>query len=83
MPMNILNSLIKTFNITHSYFSSPITRPTLITQFHSTFNRDKIFGSLGTAFQHKWTGTGYAHPHNEETTLQAIHCARLAAKHDP
>ena len=26
---------------------------------------------------------GYAHPHNEETTQQAIHWTRLAAKNDP
>ena len=54
-----------------------------ISKFYSPFTRDKLFGALGTAFQYKWEGIGYAHPHNEETTQQAIHWARLAAKNDP
>ena len=53
------------------------------TQFYSTFARDKIFGSLGTSFQYKWKGIGYAHLNDYETTQQAIHWARLAAKQDP
>ena len=83
IPINILDTLITTLNISQSYFSSPLTCPTQIIQFYSLYTRDKIFGSFGTAFQYKWKGIGYAHPHNEETTHQAIHWARLAAKHDP
>ena len=83
LPQPLLDSITKTFNITHSYFSSPITCSTHITQYYSPFTRDKIFGSLGTTFQYKWNGIGYAHPHNEGTAQQAIHWTRLAAKNDP
>jgi hypothetical protein len=78
-----LEFLITSFNINHSYFSSPVTCPTQITQFYSPFSRDKIFGSLGKAFDHKWKGIGYAHPHNTTNLQQAIHWARIAAKNDP
>jgi hypothetical protein len=80
IPISILDTLTSTFNISQSYFSSPITCPTQITQFYSPHARDRIFGSFGTALQHKWKGIGYAHPHNEETAQQAIHWARLSAK---
>ena len=71
------------FHITHSHFSSPVTCPTSLRQFSSPFPRDKVFGSIGTAFQHKWLGNGYAHPHTEQDTQQALHWARLAAQNDP
>jgi hypothetical protein len=83
IPSTILDTIITTFNITHSYFSSPITCSMKSTQFYSAFARDKIFGSLGTTFQYKWKGIGYAHPNDAETAQQAIHWARLAAKQDP
>jgi hypothetical protein len=72
-----------TFNITHSYFSSPITCSTTLTKFFSTFPRDIVFGSLGNAFHHKWTGSGYAHPNTPIDFQKALHWARLAAQHDP
>jgi hypothetical protein len=78
----MLNHLITTFNITHSYFSSSITCSTLLKQFYSPFPRDCIFGSIGNAFSHKWTGCGFAHPPSP-LLPQAIHMARLAAKHNP
>ena len=83
LPINIIDSFITTFNISHSYFSSPLTCSIQISKFYSPFARDKVFGALGTAFQYKWEGIGYAHPHNKETAQQAIHWARLAAKNDP
>ena len=83
IPTTILDLIITTFNIKHSYFSSPITCPTQFTQFYSPFSRDIIFGSLGKAFDRKWQGIGYAHPHNVTNLQQAIHWARLAAQHDP
>ena len=83
LPTSILDSLTTTFNISHSYFSSPITCSTKITKYYSPHTRDKIFGSIGTTQQYKWKGIGYAHPHNQDATLQAIHWARLAAKHNP
>ncbi len=70
IPTPILDLLITTFNINHSYFSSPVTCPTQFTQFYSPFSRDIIFGSLGKVFAHKWQGVGYAHPHNT-TDLQS------------
>jgi hypothetical protein len=53
IPTPILDLLITTFNINHSYFSSPVTCPTQFTQFYSPFSRDIIFGFLGKAFDHK------------------------------
>jgi hypothetical protein len=76
----ILNQIITLFNIKTSYFSSPVTCSTLINTYYSPFLRDSIFGSRGTAFKHKWSGKGYAHPHNKENIQKAIHWARLAAK---
>ena len=76
LPTNIIDSLIITYNISHSYFSSPVTYSTKLSKFYYLFVRDKIFGVLGTAFQYKWEGIGYAHPHNEETIKQAIHWAK-------
>ena len=73
IPTPILDLLIATFNINHSYFSSPVTCPTQFSQFYSPFSRDIIFGSLGNAFAHKWQGIGYAHPHNTTNLQQAIH----------
>ena len=61
----------------------PLTCPTQITQFHSPHNHDIIFGSLGHAKSSKWTGTGLAFLLDYNTTLEALHWARLAAKEDP
>ena len=78
----MLNHLITTFNLTHTYFSSPLTCTTLLKQFYFPFPRDCIFGSLGTAFSHKWNGQGFAHP-PPSSLPQSIHMARLVAKEDP
>ena len=83
MPKILLDHITTSFDITHSYFSSPVTCSNLIKDFHSPFSRDKIFGSIGHAFSYKWKGIGYAHPHNEKEAEKAIHWARLAAKNDP
>ena len=58
LSTSITNSIINTFNISHSYFSSPVTCSTQIKNFYSLFIRDKVFGSLGTAFQYKWEDIG-------------------------
>jgi hypothetical protein len=58
----MLDHLLTTFHITHTYFSSPLTYSTLLKQFYSPFPHDCIFSSLGTAFSHKWNGHGFAHP---------------------
>ena len=83
LPTDILNHLLDSFQITHSHFSSPITCPTSLRQFSSPYLRDKVFGSIGIAFQHKWLGNGYAHPHTDKDTQQALHWARLAAQNGP
>jgi hypothetical protein len=82
LPIPMLDHLKTTFNITQNYFSSPLTCPTLLRQFYSPFHRDCIFGSLGTAFSHKWKGKGFAPP-PPSFLPQAIHMACLAAKADP
>ena len=83
LPKALLDYMTTSFNIIHSYFSSPVTFSTQLTKFFSPSPRDKFFGSLGTAFSHRWQGIGYAHPHNESEAQIASHLARLAAKHDP
>ena len=83
IPKILLDHITASFNITHSYFSSPVKCSTLIQKFYSPFSRDKIFGSIGHAFSYKWKGIGYAHPHNEKDAKTAIHWARLAAKMTP
>ena len=83
IPKILLDHITTSFNITHSYFSSPITCSTLIKKFYSPFFRYKIFGSIGKAFSYKWKGIGYAHLHNEKEAETIIHWARLAAKNDP
>jgi hypothetical protein len=83
LPLPILVHLATTFNLTHLYISSPVTCPTNIYKYYFPFTRDIIFGSYGTSFQYKWRGSGFAHPHNDQETQQAIHWARLAAHADP
>jgi hypothetical protein len=80
IPTEILDQIIKIFNIKTSYFSSPVTCSTLVNTYYSPFQRDSIFGSKGPAFMHKWQDRGYAHPHNKENIQKAIHWTRLAAK---
>jgi ribonuclease HI len=48
--------------------------------YNSSNYKYQIFGSQGTAFQHKWKGTSLAHAPNKETTQQIIHCARLVVQ---
>jgi DNA-directed RNA polymerase subunit L len=78
----ITTTLIESFKITHSYYSSPLTCPTQLTQYYSPHNRDKLFGSLGHAQSSRWQGIGLAHPPDHNTTIEAIHWARMAAKED-
>jgi hypothetical protein len=52
LPNNMLDHLTTSFNITHSYFSSPITCSTLLKKFYSPFPCDCIFGSIGNASSH-------------------------------
>jgi hypothetical protein len=83
LPIPLQKNLHNTFNITHSYFSSPLTCSTTLTKFFFPFHRDIVFGSLGNAFQHKWLESGYTHPSNPSDFQKALHWARLAAQHDP
>ena len=80
IPPEITELLINSFQITHSYYSSPLTCPIQITQYNSPHTRDIIFGSLGHAHSSRWKGHGLAFPPDYNTTLQAIHWARMAAK---
>jgi hypothetical protein len=83
LPIPLQIFLHTTFTTTHSYFSSLITCSTNLTKFFSPFPRDTVFGSLSNAFQHKWMGSGYAHPSNPTDFQKALHWARLAAQYDP
>ena len=83
IPKILLDHITTSFNITHLFFSLPVTCSILIIEFYSPFPRDKIFGSIEQAFSHKWKGIGYVHPHNEKEAKTVIHWAKLAAKNDP
>ncbi|HYP43503.1 MAG TPA: hypothetical protein VEQ18_05725, partial [Candidatus Nitrosocosmicus sp.] len=83
LPNQLLDHIITSYNITHSYFSSPVTCSTKINKFYSPLDRDKVFGSIGKAFTYKWNGIGYAHPHNEATAKKTLRWVRLGAKNDP
>jgi hypothetical protein len=77
-PLPYQDHLISSFKISHSYFSSLVTYPISLKYFYSPFPRDQVFGSLGTAFSHKWSSSSILHPSSIITTLQSIHWARLA-----
>lgn len=53
LSINIIDSIYTTFNIFHSYFSSPVTYSTQISKFYSPFAKNKVFGSLSNTFQYK------------------------------
>lgn len=44
-PPNNIKTLIKTYQITHSYSSSPLTCPTILTEYNSPHKWHMIFGS--------------------------------------
>ena len=69
----ITKMLIESFEITHSYYSSPLTCPTQITQYYSPHDQDIIFGSMGHAQSSRWKGIGLAYPTDHNTTVEAIH----------
>jgi hypothetical protein len=68
--------------ITHAYCSSPLTCPTQLTQYNSPHNKDIKFGSMGYTKSSRWLGIGLAFPQDHNSTLEAIHWARMAAKED-
>jgi hypothetical protein len=68
IPTQILEEIIEQFQITHSYFSSPITCHTNLKQFSSPHQRDQIFGSMGQAFDYKWPNK-YQKEHQQTSIL--------------
>ena len=83
LPPSILAFLIDSFSLTHSYYSSPLTCPLELHNYHSPHPRDAIFGAHGTAYSTQWAGRGLAHPPNSQTAVEALHWARMAAHTDP
>ena len=75
-----LQTLITTYNITHSYYSSPLTCPTTLTQYNSPHNRDIKFGSTGLAHSSKWRGNGLARPPDLKTAMTSIQWACMATQ---
>lgn len=76
----ITKLLINTFELTHSYYFSPLICPTQLQQYYTIHNRDIIFNSPGHAKSSKWTCRGLAHPTDHNTTMEAIHWAHMVAK---
>lgn len=79
---DITKLLIESFKITHTYYSSPLTCPTQLTQYNSPHSIDILFGSMGHAKSSCWKGKGLVFPTNHNSILEAIHWARMAAKED-
>ena len=78
----ITKLLINSFKTTHSYYSSLLTYPMQLTHYNSSHSSDILLGSMGHAKSFKWYGVGLAYPTNHNTTLKAIHWARVEAKED-
>jgi ribonuclease HI len=74
----LLDLIVEKFNITHSYYSSPLTCPTSLTSFRSPHPRDCVFGATGSSTSHKWHGNGIAIPPHFEAK-QALKWAKIAA----
>ena len=53
-----------------------------LTRYNSPHNWDILFGSMGHAKSSRWRGIGLAFSTDHNTTLEAIHWARMAAKED-
>lgn len=62
LHLDISCLLIDSFKITHSYYSSPLTCPTQLTQYNSSHNQDIIFGSLRHAQSSMWKKDRLAYP---------------------
>ena len=74
------NILIEAYHITQSYYSSPLTCPTQLTQYNSPHNHGMIFGSSRLAKSLKWMGVGIMHPQDHKSTIEAIHWVKMATK---
>ena len=79
----ILNNLIHTFQLAHSYLCSSLTCPMNFTHYHSPLNRDKIFGSLDLVFLNKLAGNGYTQIMDLDLLPKVIKWARLANHASP
>lgn len=79
LPPRIIDNLLQTFQLTHSYFSSPFKCPIHLTQYHSPHGRDKTFGSSNHTFSTKWACHGYAHITNIDLP-KTINWATLATQ---
>lgn len=79
----LLQHIINTYNLQHSYYSSPLSCPIGITKYFNPHHRNLFFGSTRLARRHKWMGRGYAHFHNAQLATKARHWVQIAAQHTP
>ena len=77
-PSSILDKLIQIFQTTHSYFSSPLTRPMQLSHYDFPYERDVIFDSLGPTFSTQGKGCGYTHITTLDLLPKMIKWAKLA-----
>lgn len=80
LPPHIIDNILQTFQLTHSYFSSPFKFPTHLTQYHSPHGRDKTFGSSNHTTSTEWACHGYAHITNIDLLPKTINWAKLATQ---
>ena len=57
---------------------NPLTCPMQLSHYHSQYERDVIFGSLGPTFSTQWNGCGYAHITTLNLLPKIIKWAKLA-----
>lgn len=82
LPTNYHGPPHQHFQLIHFYFSSPLTCPLHLNQYHSPHDKDIKFGLLGHAYSHQWRENGIAHI-NTHITPKAIRWARLAEQINP
>ena len=77
-----LKSLIETYQITHSYYSSPLTCPITLTNYNSPHNTYIIFSPTAYAHSSKGACNGLTYPPYHIFATMAIHWACMVAKED-
>ena len=78
----ILDNIIQTLQSTLIPFY-PLTCPTNFNDYHSPYDKDKIFGSQGPPFSTQWIGNGYSHIMDIDFLPKLLKWARLTTLSNP
>lgn len=69
-PSALIECLTDLFPVETEWFASALDRSSAIPYYASVDGMGLRFGSLGTAFRYKWTGSGYLHPPHSAAYLR-------------